>query len=842
MNRLTKTVLAFLLGVSTSSFPIEDLSKGWKFNPNYTHNASKLDSYDPSWPTIDMPTTFKEIESASIEESYLYISKLLPDSVLNNLEATNSIAYRTPNLSDVSAVYLNGNLLTIRGNFPPRYEPGIYQNHLSVIPSEYFNLKEKNVLSVLLYRKDQVEFGVAPGVGFLIGKAEEIFLQFYSTEILQFALIALYLLTGAYHLVLASKRPQDKYNFYFSSFCFAISAYFFQLTDSRTMIYGNQQALRAKLELSILFSAGPLLLGFLTQFFERKNTRLVNFLILWSLLLIILVNIFEYKIAWGIILPVWQLTALVMLIYMVYYIVKRALQKNKDAMYLLGGIIIFKVGVISDILAAQSLIDMPKIAQFTFLTFILGIAFVLSNYFMRLHTQVEELNTNLEKKVEKRTEELKQTLSEVQALKVQQDGDYFLTSLLLKPLGVNHVNSKNYTVDFFLKQKKEFSFRKYERDIGGDINIAHNITLGGKPHLVVLNGDAMGKSIQGAGGALVLGAIFQSIIERTRISEEEQAKPPERWLKNTFVELHKVFESFDGSMLMSVVILVIEEKTGILYYLNAEHPFTILYRDEKAEFLETETNLRKLGTTGVEGLIKINMFQLKDGDKIIAGSDGRDDVLLGFHESTGARIINEDETKILDLLTQAKGELEPVFKSLKEMGEVTDDTSLVSLNFHPGKRLWKNSKATLRDIQKIDNIPDQIFAIKEEYQLNPNPFYLQELAKLNYKQRNLKEALDSAIKANEEYCFSTDFLYFTSYLAKLAKKFEIAAYFGERVYLRNPDNKNNLINLVDIYLLTGNLVRSKKLLVHLEADGPISFKLHSRYEKKILQKRLVPAL
>ena len=59
------------------------------------------------------------------------------------------------------------------------------------------------------------------------------------------------------------------------------------------------------------------------------------------------------------------------------------------------------------------------------------------------------------KKVEKRTEELKQTLSEVQALKVQQDGDYFLTSLLLKPLGVNHVNSKNYTVDFFLKQKKE---------------------------------------------------------------------------------------------------------------------------------------------------------------------------------------------------------------------------------------------------------------------------------------------------------------------------------------------------------------------------------------------------
>lgn len=841
MNKATVVVYLLVMGALSPSFAMVDLSKGWKINEGYEHGTSKLDAYNESWRSIDMPTTFTEIESATNEDSYLYLARPLPKSIMNLLKADKPVAYRTPNLSDVSGIYLNGNLITVRGNFPPNYEPGIGQNHLSVIPARFYNKGSENILSILLYRDNQVEFGAAPGAGFFVGKPEEVFWQYYSTELVQFALIALYILTGAYHLVLASKRPQDKYNFFFSFFCFVISAYFLQLTDSRTMLYGNNQELRAKLELSILFTAGPLLLGFLSQFFERKNSRLVNGLIIWSLLLIILVNLSDYKIAWGYILPVWQFTALVMLIYMVYYVVKRVLQKNKDAMYLLGGIVIFKVGVISDILAAQNLIDMPKIAQFTFLTFILGIAFVLSNYFMRLHNQVEELNTNLEKKVEKRTEELKQTLSEVQALKVQQDGDYFLTSLLLKPLGVNHVNSANYTVDFFLKQKKEFSFRKYERDIGGDINIAHNITLGGKPHLVVLNGDAMGKSIQGAGGALVLGAIFQSIIERTRISEEEQEKPPERWLKNTFVELHKVFESFDGSMLMSLVILVIEERTGILYYLNAEHPFTILYRDEKAEFLETETNLRKLGTTGVEGLIKINLFQLEDGDKIIAGSDGRDDVLLGFDEETGARIINEDETKILEILTDTKGELEPAFDELKKLGEVTDDTSLISLDFHPGKLLWKNCRSTMKDIQKLDNIPAQINAVKEEYDLNPNPLYLQELAKLNYKNRNLQQALNHAVNANEEHCLNTDFLYFTSYLAKLSKKYDIAAHYGERVYLRSPDNKNNLMNLVDIYLLTGNLSRVKKLLVNLDQSDKVTVKLNTRYEKKLAKKRLVSA-
>ena len=52
---------------------------------------------------------------------------------------------------------------------------------------------------------------------------------------------------------------------------------------------------------------------------------------------------------------------------------------------------------------------------------------------------------------------------------------------------------------------------------------------------VFLNADAMGKSMQGAGGALVAGAVFNSIIERTMLSPTVQNQYPERWLKNSFV-------------------------------------------------------------------------------------------------------------------------------------------------------------------------------------------------------------------------------------------------------------------------------------------------------------------
>ncbi len=121
----------------------------------------------------------------------------------------------------------------------------------------------------------------------------------------------------------------------------------------------------------------------------------------------------------------------------------------------------------------------------------------------------------------------------------------------------------------------------------------------------------MGKSIQGAGGALVLGVVFLSFIKRTQMIVESQNKSPERWIKECFYELQTIFESFDGSMLVSVVLGLVEEDTGVLYYLNAEHPWTVLYRDENASFIEDELELRKIGTKGMEGDVRVRIFHLK---------------------------------------------------------------------------------------------------------------------------------------------------------------------------------------------------------------------------------------
>ena len=267
-----------------------------------------------------------------------------------------------------------------------------------------------------------------------------------------------------------------------------------------------------------------------------------------------------------------------------------------------------------------------------------------------LYREISDLNVNLEHKVEERTEELNSSLKKVEALKVQQDGDYYLTSLLLRPLGQNLAMSKNFDFTFFVKQKKTFEFRGKKNEIGGDICVSHTIQLQGKTFHVFLNGDAMGKSIQGAGGSLILGSVFQSIIERTLLSPDLSEQSPEVWLKNAFIEMHKVFESFSGSMLVSIVIGLLDDSNGFIYYINAEHPFSILFRDGKAHYIEDESFFRKLGTLQINSSIFIQTFQMLHGDTLLIGSDGRDDIRM-MDENQIANV-NSDPNRIIKVIEQ----------------------------------------------------------------------------------------------------------------------------------------------------------------------------------------------
>lgn len=434
--------------------------------------------------------------------------------------------------------------------------------------------------------------------------------------------------------------------------------------------------------------------------------------------------------------------------------------------------------------------------------------------------KLQEYAETLEDKVKERTAELQKAFEEVNALKKQQDGDYFLTSLLTTPLGSNKADSPNLNVDVLLEQKKKFEFRKWSRDIGGDTCISSNIMLKGKPHTVFLNADAMGKSMQGAGGILVLGSVFNSVIERTKLSPKEQDVFPEHWLKYTFIELHRVFEVFDGSMLISLVMGLVDDESGLLYYINAEHPWSILYRNKKADFIERELVLRKLGTLGVSGHIEVATLQLEPKDVLIVGSDGRDDLLLGY-DPDGARIINEDENQILKIVEEADGQIERIREILDNYGELTDDLSLLRIGFkedthHDHTQLTQHVIQLLnraRAAVKAGNLKVAIADLEEAHRIDDaQPEVMRDLIKAYLKGKEFEKAANLA----EDYIHikpaDSEFLYIASYCYKVLQNFKKAADFGERLRLREHDMVKNLVNLADIYYLQGLYARSRTII------------------------------
>jgi tetratricopeptide (TPR) repeat protein len=667
-------------------------------------------------------------------------------------------------------------------------------------------------------------------VGFFMGQPYEVGplreLMHARGETIVMILIALYLAVGLYHLLLYSRRPQESYNLFFGLFCVGLFVYLFTRTSLVFEVFDDTSFI-LKVELVVLFNIMTPFLIFIDKLFENRVSMFPKIYsgiaVVLSLAVIPTTPLFNTTI-----LRAWQIIALLGILYfMVFQISKTLRREIRNRMQLSAtgpalvrffkafgstmlhspvgnlflGILTIMATATFDILDSAIFSTGIALSKYGFAIFVLGIAVMLANRFLSVYQQVEELNTNLEKKVVERTQELQESLVRVQDLKKQQDADYFLTAQLLKPLAANTSTSKNIHIEYLIKQKKTFEFKKWKSEIGGDINMAASITLKDQPYVVFVNADAMGKSMQGAGGALVLGAVFQSTIERLRWTKELSDVFPEIWLHTTFLELHRIFESFEGSMLISLVIGLIDEATGLMYYINAEHPSMVLYRKKEAAFLDSNM-LRKLGTPGIKGTLQIHCQQLIPGDVIVMGSDGRDDLILGKN-ADGSNIVNENEMLFIDHVIAADGDLEEIFRRVKAVGEIMDDLSLLKIAYAPEAgsiqtpvQIEDNRKTRQHAVELMEagDYAAAVTAFTQVYELDPQDL---------------------------EAC------YLIAQCLRREKKIRVGIQWAERCVLREPENVQFLLLAAELNIMVRRAGKARGLIGRILALEP----LHQRAAK-----------
>lgn len=795
------------------SFPIS-LVGDWYYREGFHFDYQENPN---NWiKTNQFPITYKSEKEEGFNFVSFYHEINLTKEELSKKDETLSIFF--PYLTNVYKVYWNGEKVA---------EGGIFEDNKIILNGSVSNFNVKipdhlikegrNELYIHLISDVKEEMSIYGGSNFVIDRITEN--EKRKSERIELMLLFVYGYVGIYHLLLFIKRPKERYNLFFGGFGLFISIYNYTRSNA-IHEYILDPLIVIKIEYPILFLTSAFSLLFFEEFLTKKLTWISKVYLGFVICISVLTLILDRPGTWHV-LKVWQKTMLPLILYVIYLMIKAFRSGDKDAKRVVIGFIVLIVTVLADLIGAMRII--PSfinfgLGKYGFMAFVVGIAFVLANKFLRVHNEVEELNANLEQKVIERTEQLQKTLSEVQNLKLQQDGDYFLTSLLIRPLMVNTVKSKYVSIDFYIKQKKTFEFKNKTYEIGGDICIANQINLRGKDYTIFINGDAMGKSIQGAGGALVLGVVFRAVIARTQMNTQNDMLP-EMWLKNCFIELQNVFVSFDGSMLISVVMGLIEENTGMMYFINAEHPWCVLYRDGKASFIEHDTVTRKIGILGLDGQLVIKTFHLQVGDIVIIGSDGRDDLLIGYDE-TGQRIINENEERFLANVEKGKGDLKAITEAVRESGELTDDYTLLRIGYKLSDvqeekvipNIYYELVAKAQEALNLNRIEDFLENAEEAIKLNSNnKELLSELIKLYYNKKEYFKSFYYIEIFLSQYPEENEYIYMGSYSAKKIGKTKYGIELGEALRLRDPSNIKNLLNLSDLYYIADNYTRATKI-------------------------------
>lgn len=502
-------------------------------------------------------------------------------------------------------------------------------------------------------------------------------LVYKNRDFISVILCSIYLVVGIYHLFLYAKRKKDKNNFLFGYWSISTCVYIYTRTN---LIFENNwdTEIIQRVELIVLYSLMVAVVAFFEEFFFQTVSKKIFGYLIFSAILVV-PTVFVPMFIAEYILRLWQFSALFFAVPVMIIANAKAIKKRIPSGKTILLAFTFTISsAVFDILDSLIMNTGYGFTKYTFFLFIMTFMLILARKFVELHNRTEELNLNLEHKVEERTKELKNTLKTVNDLKVQQDGDYFLTSLITEPLGLNMNKSSLIKTDIYISQKKKFEFRKKRGELGGDICVTGTLRFGTMDNRYVMffNGDAMGKSMQGAGGAIVAGTVVNNIMSKSARNNRILTEvTPEKWLKATFNELDNAFRTFDGSMLVSGIMGLISEQTGELLYFNAEHPYLVLYRDGIADFIDKEIYLRKLGTDLIEKFTIIR-FQLLPGDVLFAGSDGKDDIKMGEHKD-----MNEDERLFLRQVEKSRGELETLSKIIHESGEIADDLSLLKISY-----------------------------------------------------------------------------------------------------------------------------------------------------------------
>lgn len=383
------------------------ISKG-SISPSEFTSGRTPSALAPQWHPIRVPSA-AEMHSliSSDDSSYWYLKQIrLPEGTPGDL------TLELGEISDRDRTYFNGILIGNTGDWEDPLAQAYDQIRRYKIPNHLLRPGETNTILVQVKRFLKDSSGIIHGSPSL-GPTDTMTKNYYRSAFLNVLVLPFYLAVAGYFLFLFIRQRNETPNLYFAVVIVLLIAWLF-LRNPLKYELGLSFLFLKRIEYLALFTLPLFLYRFISEFFPgrpRDTNSLLEKLVMLShittavcLVTVVVTNdpglwftIFKTVIA-----PSW----IVFIISGARTLIHQAQGGNRDAVYMMGGISLFLCGVVFDILHILDLHTYPLVSDHGFLLVIVVLATILANRFVRLHSQVNYLNENLEAEVNQQTKEL----------------------------------------------------------------------------------------------------------------------------------------------------------------------------------------------------------------------------------------------------------------------------------------------------------------------------------------------------------------------------------------------------------------------------------------------------
>ncbi|MCB1175119.1 MAG: SpoIIE family protein phosphatase [Leptospiraceae bacterium] len=374
----------------------------------------RADQPGPDWHAITVPGPITKVPGYRSGQAVVYYRKAfyLPAGFQSPLALQLGI------IDDRDIAWLNGCRIGFSGQWDGLVAQAYDRRRIYVPEPECLRKDQVNVLVI------QVRGSARDSIGLIKGKVQtgpivQIYKEYLLPPMLEIALQAMYFIAGLYFLLFFMRRMRDRENLFFGLFAVEFAIYQFLRTQIKTEL-DFPLLIAKRVEYVLLFSGVPFLYYFFRYYF-RTEFRWVKYWdrILWVVNAIIGISLgvvlfiddpgLWWQVQAKIVQPTWLVFFCGIFIILFYHVGK----KDRDAFYMLLGILALSAGVVLDTLTSHEVINLPPTLSYFFVVFLLGLAAILSNRFVRLHEVNAELSTNLEKKVQLRTRQLEESHDEL---------------------------------------------------------------------------------------------------------------------------------------------------------------------------------------------------------------------------------------------------------------------------------------------------------------------------------------------------------------------------------------------------------------------------------------------